>query len=223
MEVDGDKKERHHIKPPENNAPNPTLYVRNISEKVGKEELRKSMWQMFNQFGEIVDIYCKPRVLRCKGQAWVCFKDVASSTAAMRAMQGYTFYNQNIQIEFSRSKSDYIAKLDGSFIERKKKRKADDPAKKKRTRMDKKPAHMGGTPNKILFVEHCPEDRPDVEQLLHCYFQHFPGFQEVRVVPGNTGFAFVEFVDETCAGQALSGLQDFSLEGRKLKISFAKK
>ena len=71
--------------------PNPTLYIRHLSEKVGKEELKKSLWQMFNQFGEIIDIYCRPKVLKCKGQAWVCFRDVTSSKAALGAMQGYVY------------------------------------------------------------------------------------------------------------------------------------
>ena len=78
-----------HDKPHENNPPNPTLYVRNLCERVGVEELKKSLWQMFNQYGVIVDIYCRPKALKCKGQAWICFKTEESAQEAMSEMQGY--------------------------------------------------------------------------------------------------------------------------------------
>eukprot|EP00659_Diplonema_papillatum_P011544 gene11544-17779_t len=85
------KVKKNHDKVPEDNPPNPTLYIRNLNEKVGKEELRKSLWQMFHQFGEIVDIYCRPKMLATKGQAWICFKDIAAAAEAKDVMQGSAF------------------------------------------------------------------------------------------------------------------------------------
>ena len=80
-----------------------------------------------------------------------------------------------------------------------------------------------GDANKILFVENCPEERPDVAALLQTAFTNFPGFREVRVVPGNRGVAFVEFADEITSTQALAGLQDHNLAGRSIRISYAKR
>eukprot|EP01062_Namystynia_karyoxenos_P020579 TRINITY_DN17793_c0_g2_i1.p2 TRINITY_DN17793_c0_g2~~TRINITY_DN17793_c0_g2_i1.p2 ORF type:complete len:234 (+),score=76.27 TRINITY_DN17793_c0_g2_i1:121-822(+) len=219
---------------PEDNPPQPTLYIRNISERVGKEELTKSLWQAFHQFGEIVDIYSRPRVLRCKGQAWVCFKDAASAANALRERQNFSFYDKPLCISFARVKSDVIAKADGTFVERRKRKKKKGAGGKdapKRRRFEEKPDHLqsrpvggaGQLPNRILFVENVPEDRSDVENMLQMLFQNFPGFKEVRMVPGNRGVAFVEFQDEGCAGQSMSGLQGFNMAGSVLRISFAKR
>ena len=121
-----------------------------------------------------------------------------------------------------------ISKEDGSFTARKKAKKkrrfeGDAPeGREKRVRTAAAAAGLG-TPSKILFVENCPEDRPDVAELLNGAFTHFPGFLEVRVVPGNASVAFVEFSEETTAMRALVGLQDHAVAGRNLRISFPKK
>eukprot|EP01060_Flectonema_neradi_P028057 TRINITY_DN37751_c0_g1_i1.p1 TRINITY_DN37751_c0_g1~~TRINITY_DN37751_c0_g1_i1.p1 ORF type:complete len:229 (+),score=54.33 TRINITY_DN37751_c0_g1_i1:37-723(+) len=195
--------------------PNPTLYIRNLSEKVGKEELKKSLWQMFNQFGEIIDIYCRPKVLKCKGQAWVCFRDVTSSKAALGAMQGWSFYNQKMEISYAKTRSDAVAKLDGTYVERKSKakRKSEATGTVKRAKEERR---HGGEPNKKLLVENCPEGHS-----LDSYFHHFPGFKTVN--PSQKGIAFVDFQDVSSAAQALSGLQDLVINGKRLKISFATK
>jgi RNA recognition motif-containing protein len=36
--------------------PNHTIYVNNLNEKVKKEELKKSLYYIFSQFGQILDI-----------------------------------------------------------------------------------------------------------------------------------------------------------------------
>ncbi|KAH8651500.1 hypothetical protein BGZ60DRAFT_420593 [Tricladium varicosporioides] len=52
-------------------------------------------------------------------------------------------------------------------------------------------------PNKILFVQNLPEGY-DVESLT-TIFGRYEGFREVRLVPGRTGIAFVEYESETGA------------------------
>lgn len=47
-------------------------------------------------------------------------------------------------------------------------------------------------PNKILFIRQVP-DGYDVDALT-AIFSRFPGFKEVRTVPGRKGIAFVEYV-----------------------------
>ena len=46
-------------------------------------------------------------------------------------------------------------------------------------------------PNPILFVENLPEQA--TEMMLSMLFQQFPGYKEVRLVPGKKGIAFVEY------------------------------
>lgn len=52
----------------------------------------------------------------------------------------------------------------------------------------------------------------------------FPGFKEVRLVPGRHDIAFVEFDNEVQAGAARDALQGFNItQNNAMKISFAKK
>jgi hypothetical protein len=55
------------------------------------------------------------------------------------------------------------------------------------------------------------------------YFR-FPGFKEVRLVPGRHDIAFVEFETETQSAAAKDALQGFKITpSNAMKISFAKK
>ena len=52
----------------------------------------------------------------------------------------------------------------------------------------------------------------------------FPGFKEVRLVPGKHDIAFVEFDNDVQAGAARDALQGFKItQTNAMKISFAKK
>mmetsp|Transcript_33808 Transcript_33808/g.74169 ORF Transcript_33808/g.74169 Transcript_33808/m.74169 type:complete len:243 (-) Transcript_33808:718-1446(-) len=77
-------------------------------------------------------------------------------------------------------------------------------------------------PNAILFVENLPDQVN--EMMLSMLFQQFPGFKEVRLVPGKSGIAFVEFENEMQSGVAMAGLQNFKITPTNLmKISYAKR
>lgn len=77
-------------------------------------------------------------------------------------------------------------------------------------------------PNKILFVQNLPESLE--EGTLETLFGRIEGFTEVRLVPGKKGMAFVEYVNEGCAMNALMRLQGFNLDGaHPMSISYAKK
>lgn len=55
-------------------------------------------------------------------------------------------------------------------------------------------------------------------------FFRFPGYKEVRLVPGRHDIAFVEFENEVQSGVAKDTLQSFKLTPtHPMKISFAKK
>lgn len=94
--------------------PNHTIYINNLNEKVKKEELKKSLYAIFSQFGQILDIVCL-KTLRLRGQAWVIFKEISSATNAMRAMQGFPFYDKAMRINYAKMDSDAIAKIKGTF------------------------------------------------------------------------------------------------------------
>lgn len=67
--------------------PNHTIYINNLNEKIKKDELKKSLYAIFSQFGQILDIIAL-KTLRMRGQAFVIFKEISSATNALRTMQG---------------------------------------------------------------------------------------------------------------------------------------
>ena len=52
-------------------------------------------------------------------------------------------------------------------------------------------------PNRILFVQNLPDDFD--KDALTAIFGRFEGFREVRMVPGRSGIAFVEYESEAGA------------------------
>ncbi|XP_066063279.1 LOW QUALITY PROTEIN: U1 small nuclear ribonucleoprotein A-like [Chamaea fasciata] len=156
--------------------PNHTIYINNLNEKIKKDELKKSLYAIFSQFGQILDIlvslspwcphvpevtlmslWCPrgdpdvpvvspelkkslyaifsqfgqildilvSRSLRMRGQAFVIFKEMSSATNALRSMQGFPFYDKPMRIQYAKTDSDIIAKMKGTFVERERDRERD--------------------------------------------------------------------------------------------------
>ena len=236
-------------------VPRETIYVNNLNEKVSKDELKKSLYAAFSQFGPILDVSAQ-KTFKMRGQAFIVFRDITAATQAVRQMQGFPFYEKPMMIAYANSKSDAVAKLDGSYEA---KDKAERAAKRKAEREERKEAKKAGAvkpkeggepgaaaaeggvapppaekkapapstpavlmPNQILLVENLPEQVN--EMMLSMLFQQFPGFKEVRIVPGNRGIAFVEFENEVQSGVAMNGLQSFKITPTNLmKITYAKR
>uniref|UniRef100_A0A8C5WMQ8 U1 small nuclear ribonucleoprotein A n=1 Tax=Leptobrachium leishanense TaxID=445787 RepID=A0A8C5WMQ8_9ANUR len=276
--------------------PNNTIYINNLNEKIKKDELKKSLYAIFSQFGQILDILVS-RSLKMRGQAFVIFKEVGSATNALRSMQGFPFYDKPMRIQYSKSDSDIIAKMKGTFVERDRKKQQERRKVKGQEAVVAKKAmpgapvvtgvpgqmqgmqnipgmtqaprmmHMAGQtpymhhpgmmpppgiapgqippggmphgqmmpgqmapmqpisenpPNHILFLTNLPEETNEL--MLSMLFNQFPGFKEVRLVPGRHDIAFVEFENEVQAGAARESLQGFKItQSNSMKISFAKK
>lgn len=75
-------------------------------------------------------------------------------------------------------------------------------------------------PNKILFVQNIP-DGYDVDGLT-AIFSRFEGFKEVRLVPGRSGIAFVEYDGEQGSISAKERTAGMTLgdDGRGIKVTF---
>ncbi|XVF32791.1 hypothetical protein REPUB_Repub17cG0113200 [Reevesia pubescens] len=111
--------------------PNMTLYINNLNEKITIDQLKKSLHAVFSQFGKILDVLAF-KTLKHKGQAWVIFEDVNSATNALRRMQGFPFYDKEMRIKYAKTKSDIIAKADGTFVPREKRKRHEEKGGKKR-------------------------------------------------------------------------------------------
>ncbi|KAJ7551803.1 hypothetical protein O6H91_06G029200 [Diphasiastrum complanatum] len=231
--------------------PNQTIYINNLNEKIKKEELKKSLHAVFSQFGKILDIVVS-KALKLRGQAWVVFDEVTAATNALRQMQGFPFYDKPMRIQYAKTKSDAVAKADGTYVPRDLREKLQ---KKERRRHEQQmEASMAGAPNaasypppygvappvapqfqprpvlpeapappnSILFVQNLPHETNSM--MLQMLFQQFPGFKEVRMIEAKPGIAFVEYSDEVQATAALQALQNFKITPKNaMQISYAKK
>merc|ERR1712037_784027 len=202
----------------------------------------KSLYAIFSQFGPILDIMAWKN-LKMRGQAFVVYKEATSSANAIRSMQGFPFYDKPMRLDFARGDSDIIAKMNGTFVERPRRPTGEMTSKAKKSKKAKAGApaaaggglHQGGgghaggggnvdnaPPNHILFLTNLPEETN--EMMLSMLFNQFPGFKEVRLVPGRHDIAFVEFETEMQSAAARDALQGFKITPTTaIKISFAKK
>ncbi|CAG9560921.1 unnamed protein product [Danaus chrysippus] len=216
--------------------PNHTIYINNLNEKIKKEELKKSLYAIFSQFGQILEIVAL-KTLKMRGQAFVIFKEISSATVALRSMQGFPFYDKPMRIQYCKTDSDVIAKMKGTFQERPKRPKLPKGSdeKKKKNKDPNRPNVPGfgqpsvlnnvnaeQPPNQILFLTNLPDETS--EMMLSMLFNQFPGFKEVRLVPNRHDIAFVEFANEMQSAAAKEALQGFKITPtHAMKISFAKK
>ncbi|CAI9300993.1 unnamed protein product [Lactuca saligna] len=222
--------------------PNQTIYVKNLNEKVKKEELKRSLYALFSQYGRILDVVAL-KTTKLRGQAWVVFSEVTAASNAVRQMQNFPFYEKPMRIQYAKGKSDCIAKADNTFVPKDKRRKQEEKTEKKRdapqattngTRSDTNGApaasYQNGRsnteettpPNNILFVQNLTHDT--TEDMLQLLFKQFPGFKEVRMIDAKPGIAFVEFDDDNQSSTAMQSLQGFKITPQNsMAISYAKK
>uniref|UniRef100_A0A1A7YDI1 Small nuclear ribonucleoprotein polypeptide B2 n=1 Tax=Iconisemion striatum TaxID=60296 RepID=A0A1A7YDI1_9TELE len=214
--------------------PNHTIYINNINDKVKKEELKRSLYALFSQFGQVVDIVAM-KTEKMRGQAFVIFKELTAATNALRQLQGFPFYNKPMRIQYAKTDSEVISKMKGTFSDKEKKKEKKKKAQEQAANAAKKPSAVSAVPaqtpavqvpdnppNHILFLTNLPEETN--EMMLSMLFNQFPGFKEVRLVPGKHDISFVEFESDTQAGVAKDALQGFRITATcAMKITFAKK
>jgi U2 small nuclear ribonucleoprotein B'' len=209
--------------------------------------LKKQLYNLFSEFGAIIDVIAS-RAVRCRGQAWIVFSDIATATAAIRKMNGQIFHDKPMKISYARAKSDAIAKLDGTYFDQKKQRdekrkqaeekrkrelgdEGERPAKRQRIKAKGSKADVLADrnmslnePNKILFIENLPSDiaQSNDRQTFEMLFKNYNGYKEARFIPGKT-IAFVEYDTEVNASNAMAELQGYKFSKQPIKITFARK
>lgn len=203
-------------------APKHAIYINNLNDKVKINTMKRALHAAFSQFGPIVEIVMR-KSYRLRGQAFIIFGSVECAARALKVMQGFLFYDKPLKIQYAKTESDIITKQRGTFLQR--------PAKPKLEvrKKEKSASHTSQAqdvvdqePNKILFLTCLPEETN--EAMLTILFNQFPGFKEVRLIPGRSDIAFVEFENEYMSGTAKEALNGFSLSPtHKMRITFAKK
>ncbi|KAG6186089.1 hypothetical protein E4U27_000173 [Claviceps purpurea] len=96
-------------------APNQTLYVTNLpSSKIQKADLRTALYMLFSTYGPVLDVVAL-KTMNMRGQAHIVFRDVQTATQAMRSLDGQEVLGRKLKIQYAKSKSHFVAKLDGTF------------------------------------------------------------------------------------------------------------
>ena len=227
-----------------------TLYVSNMVTKPSNSTTKKALFAMFSQFGVVVDVVAS-KSWRLRGQAWVVFEKAEAAEKAKARMAGFPFFDREIRIEFAKTKSDAVRKMEGTYVARtpEAKREHREAEKARVAKMQAERAAQKAAqkeeaarqsaekaeeeriaaamaeeapPHNILFVQNLPAATNDM--MLRMLFQQFAGFQEVRMVEARPGIAFVEFDNERQAGAAMGSLQGFKVTPENaMKIAYAKK
>lgn len=225
--------------------PNPTIYIKNINDKLKKDALRKNLYLAFSQFGNILEVHAL-KTMKLRGQAWIVFDNLGGATKAMRAGQDMEFFGKSLELSYAKKKSDTIAKMDGTYkpkrrdkktnlakaLEKQAKKTPSAPPTKKITtlaienktaanRITRKEVVDDSPTNRILFVENLPQACSTM--MLAILFQQYAGYKEARLVNGKPGIAFVEFESKEQAASAKESLQNFKITPTNhMKITFAR-
>lgn len=76
--------------------PNQTLYVTNLpSAKIQKEDLRTALYMLFSTYGAVLDVVAL-KTMKMRGQAHIVYKDIQTATQAMRSLDGFEFFGQEM-------------------------------------------------------------------------------------------------------------------------------
>ncbi|KAG6751380.1 hypothetical protein POTOM_045914 [Populus tomentosa] len=199
--------------------PNQTIYVKNLNEKVKKEELKRSLYCLFSQYGRILDVVAL-KTAKLRGQAWVVFSEVTAASNAVRQMQGFPFYDKPMvrfvmlaERKKRAEESQQSAPANG---------KPESNGGPTSFRQGNQGAQETAPPNNILFIQNLPHETTSM--MLQVLFQQYPGFREVRMIEAKPGIAFVEFEDDVQSSMAMQALQGFKITPQNpMAVTYAKK
>ncbi|ODQ53918.1 RNA-binding domain-containing protein [Saitoella complicata NRRL Y-17804] len=232
--------------------PSCTVYVRNLSEDVKIDVLKTSLDTIFSTYGTILSVVAHKNI-RMRGQAFVVFDSIDAAQSAIEDVQGFPLFDKPMVLQFAKKKSDATIKREAgedseefqshkkARLEAKERRNAEDEAKRKAApptapkpkaqnapRTKPTPSTIPDTtlpPHRILFLQNLPPSDETTNRLevLTALFGRFPGFKEVRMVPGRKGLAFVEYETDGQAAVAKEGNNGVVLEDKEVVVSFGKK
>ncbi|OUM69922.1 hypothetical protein PIROE2DRAFT_37868, partial [Piromyces sp. E2] len=211
-------------------------------------ELRKALYYLFSQYGRVVDVVAL-KTMKMRGQAFIVYREITEATKAMRSLQGFPLFDKPIKIDYAKTRSNKLNVLDGEYkldesntqsiysqifseskfsqgvttVSRKREHEEDDQANKKMAldKTEEEEEEENVIPNRILFLQNLPIDVTD--KMLSYLFVQYPGFKEIRLVPGKPDIAFAEYENELQAQTALKVLDGFNITPENaMKVEFAK-
>ncbi|KAF2165002.1 hypothetical protein M409DRAFT_24903 [Zasmidium cellare ATCC 36951] len=235
----------------EDNPPNATLYVNNLNESFKQPFVVEQLREIFGEFGEIIEIVAKKNYW-ARGQAFIVFSSAEEAADALEALNEFEVLGKPLHVAYAKTRSDATVKREddeAGFEQHKKHRMAEKERKQEQrlaqanaksgkraapdaiTERPVKASKPGGTtagamadeylpPNKVLLLRDLPEDYG--KEQIQAIFQRYPGFKEVRTVPGRKGIAFAEYEDETGAIAAKEAMNGVTLGENTIRVTYQK-
>ena len=188
--------------------PTNTLYLCNLNDKINKNKLKETLFILFSQFGTVVDIVAL-KTMKMRGQAFVCFSELQDAIKAFQQLQSKILFEKPVKIQYARENSKELNIFNGVYVEQ-----------KEEEQVDMEMEDIEYTSN-ILYVKNLPSEVSD--DMLALLFQQYEGFIQVRLVPGNTDVAFIDYQTSEHAKTAKLVLNNFLITKNKpMHIEFAK-
>lgn len=186
-----------------------------------------------------------------RGQAFVIFDSLEMAKKAIEDLQGFPILGRPMVLSFAKKRSGSLLatkhgvhspefsqfKADHSINKTKrltelkplrKKMRQQAHAVKNAGKVIKRPAPVRQgdqfkqlPPNKTLFLQSLPPDVTE-DQLLDI-FANFTGFQQVRLVPGRRGLAFIDYENESQAIVAKDNVVPLVIDGTEANVTYAKR
>lgn len=95
-------------------APNATLYVQNLNERIKLPLLKQALEMLFSTYGPVLSVVAHTN-LRMRGQAFVSFGDVNTATRALEEVNGFPLYGKGMvrvgadeRISYAKTPSDSV-------------------------------------------------------------------------------------------------------------------
>ena len=205
---------------PGTTPPNQTLYIRGLNDKISKAQLRHLLYCLFSPYGNILDIVAL-KTMKMRGQAFIVFEGIQESSAAMKALQGFSFLDRPMTIQYARGRSNVLNVVQGSYSTTSSLKRPGEILQTSNKRVKGDHQEDLQVQNRILFVSNLPVGvTRDV--LVNLFSQH-QGFKEVRSVPGKSDLVFVEYDSIQNAELAKNILDGFKIQPtHEISVEFAK-
>lgn len=94
-------------------APSQTLFVRNLSDKVPIEDLKRNLYYLFSSVAPVVEIHARKG--KSRGQAWVSFPNVEFAEIVMKQFNNFLFLGKELQIEYAKHESKSLEEFYNSY------------------------------------------------------------------------------------------------------------
>lgn len=172
--------------------------------------MRTSLFFLFSPFGEILKVICNT-TWNLRGQAFVIFKSTVSATQALKALQGFIFFDRPLvfkffivkkifskKINYTKERSEVLAKMDGTWVSKDRpkitKRGVKMIKKKVKTEENSKEDNKAAVRTNNKSLKDLEEDAtpnnvlyvqniPNIatEEMLRELFKQYPGFKLLTI------------------------------------------